>query len=311
MAAYGLDAGALVSGGGTGNAGCCGCHRILLFECLRRLGGHPSPPPPLHFAPLAVRRLPISLRGAGDGNGGDGAVINPLLVRNASASVIIVHGTGGSGDNWSYLALALSFLRLNAVRWVLPTAAERPTGVSGALRPSWFDVFGVDESSPEDEPNILAGSDRIRGLVAAEVARGMPAERVFVMGFSQGGAVALTHALRSPVRVGGTVVLSGWLPLRRRYPAAVEMTNSASPILMLHGELDDRVPFAYAEKSARLIDSYGVNVTFLAYPTKGHVLVDEDIITLAEDFILREAPGQKVDLLRKGVDRFLAVVDKF
>lgn len=71
------------------------------------------------------------------------------------------------------------------------------------------------------------------------------------------------------------------------------------------------MPFTYAEKSARLINDYGVNITFLAYPTKGHVLVDEDIITLAEDFILREAPGQKVDLLRKGVDRFLEVVDKF
>ncbi|KAK1868010.1 hypothetical protein I4F81_010507 [Pyropia yezoensis] len=263
---------------------------------------------PPSFAPSAVRRLPISLRGAGDGNGGTGAVINPLLVRTASASVVIVHGTGGSGDNWSYLALALSFLRLNAVRWVLPTAAERPTGSSGALRPSWFDVFGVDESSPEDEPNILAAVDRIKGLVAAEVARGMPAERVFVMGFSQGGAVALTHALRSPVRVGGTVVLSGWLPLRTRYPVAVSEANRDSPILMLHGELDDRVPFASAEKSARLVGGFGVNVTFLAYPTKGHVLVDEKIITMAEDFILLHAPGQKVDLLRKGVDRFLEVV---
>lgn len=104
------------------------------------------PPPPSSSSPitsLAVRRLPVSLRGAGDGNGGTGAVINPLLVRTASASVIIVHGTGGSGDNWSYLALALSFLRLNAVRWVLPTAAKRPTGASGARRPSWFDVYGV------------------------------------------------------------------------------------------------------------------------------------------------------------------------
>ena len=43
-----------------------------------------------------------------------------------------------------------------------------------------------------------------------------------------------------------------------------------------------------------------------SYPTKGHVLVDEDIIKLAEDFILRHAPGQQVDLLRKGVDRFLS-----
>lgn len=198
------------------------------------LGVAPPATNPPFFSSPAVRRLPISLRGAGDGNGGSGAVINPLLVRDSSTSVVIIHGTGGSGDNWSYLALALSFLRLNAVRWVLPTAAERPAGSSGVLRPSWFDVFGVDESAPEDEPNILAAADRITGLVAAEVARGIPAERVFVMGFSQGGAVALTHALRSPVRVGGTVVLSGWLPLRRRYPAAVSEANRDSPILMLH-----------------------------------------------------------------------------
>jgi len=64
-------------------------------------------------------------------------------------------------------------------------------------------------------------------------------------------------------------------------------------------------------KSARLIGGYGHNITFRSYPTKGHVLVDEDIIKLAEDFILRHAPGQKVDLLRQGVDRFLSAVAKF
>lgn len=89
------------------------------------------------------------------------------------------------------------------------------------------------------------------------------------------------------------------------------MRFTCAPTLPTQGELDDRVPFVHAEKSARLIDGYGVNITFRAYPTKGHVLVDEDIITLAEDFILRHAPGQKVDLLRKGVDRFLEVVAKF
>jgi len=176
----------------------------------------------------------VSLRGAGDGSGGAGAVLHPLLVRTPAASVVVLHGTGGSGDNWSYLALALSLLRLNAVRWVLPTAPARAGAASAPRRPSWFRVLGVTEGAPEDEANIVAASRRVAGLVAAEVDRGVPADRVFVLGFSQGGAVALTHALRSRVRVGGTVVLSGWLPLRKRYPEAVHAANAESPILMLH-----------------------------------------------------------------------------
>jgi len=198
------------------------------------LGGADGAPPAALLPPPTLRRLPVSLRGAGDGAGGAGAVLHPLLVRSPAASVVVLHGTGGSGDSWSYLALALSLLRLNAVRWVLPTAPVRAAAASGARRPSWFRVFGVSEAAPEDEANIVAASRRVAGLVAAEVARGVPAERVFVLGFSQGGAVALTHALRSPVRVGGTVVLSGWLPLRQRYPEAVSAANAKSPILMLH-----------------------------------------------------------------------------
>lgn len=106
--------------------------------------------------------------------------------------------------------------------------------------------------------------------------------------------------------------MASYFLLAYPHPALLGLRSTAALLsFFTQGELDDRVPFVSAEKSARLIKGYGVNITFRAYPTKGHVLVDADIIALAEDFILRHAPGQKVDLLRRGLDRFLEVVSKF
>ena len=48
-----------------------------------------------------------------------------------------------------------------------------------------------------------------------EVKSGIPRNRIFIGGFSQGGAVALYTAFAVNKPIGGIVALSTWLPLHK------------------------------------------------------------------------------------------------
>ena len=59
-------------------------------------------------------------------------------------------------------------------------------------------------------------------LIDREVARGIPAHRIVLAGFSQGCAMALHTGLRLPHKLAGIMALSGYLPLADRFTAEVQ-----------------------------------------------------------------------------------------
>ena len=67
--------------------------------------------------------------------------------------------------------------------------------------PSWFDLMSLDASGPEDEAGIRRASQMVNQLIADEVKSGIPAERIMIGGFSQGGALALYTALHTEHKV--------------------------------------------------------------------------------------------------------------
>ena len=56
---------------------------------------------------------------------------------------------------------------------------------SGFQMPSWFDLKSLDPSGPEDEAGVKAAAAYVNTLIEAEVAAGIPSERIVVGGFSQ------------------------------------------------------------------------------------------------------------------------------
>lgn len=67
---------------------------------------------------------------------------------------------------------------------------------------------------------IKVAATEVQTLIQNEIQAGIPADRIVVGGFSQGGALALYSALTFPQKLGGVVALSCWLPLRKSFPAA-------------------------------------------------------------------------------------------
>ena len=118
---------------------------------------------------------------------------------------------------------------------------------------AWYDIIGIDRRSAEDFAGITASAKAIGDLIEAENQRGVPAERIALAGFSQGGAMALHIGTRHPEKLAGLIALSCYLPQSREFATARSPANSATPIFMAHGTQDPVVPFPLGDESRRLL----------------------------------------------------------
>ena len=150
----------------------------------------------------------------------------------ATASVVWLHGLGASGDDFVPI---VPMLKLPHVRFVFPQAPDRRVTINGGyLMPSWYDIksLGFRGQEREDMGQLAASSAAVEALIAREVARGVPASRVGLAGFSQGGAVALHVGNRPGHTLAGIMALSTYLVHgdAERVRGAVE-----TPLLGMHG----------------------------------------------------------------------------
>ena len=100
------------------------------------------------------------------------------------------------------------------VRFVFPHAPVRPVTINGGMRDARLVRHpGLRPQAREDDAGIRASAAAVTELIDREVERGMPADRIVLAGFSQGGAIALHTALREPRALAGVLALSTYLPL--------------------------------------------------------------------------------------------------
>jgi len=198
---------------------------------------------------------------------------------NANASIIWLHGLGADGHDFEPITNAL---QLPGVRFVLPHAPYRPVSINnGYEMRAWFDIYGLDADSPQDETGIRQSQREIEALIEAEKARGIAAEHIVLAGFSQGGAIALHTALRHPEPLAGALVLSSWLPLKTRLQDEAHTANRQLPIFMAHGNLDTIVPLQTAKVSAQLLTAEGYPLTWREYPM-AHSVSDEELVDIRQ-----------------------------
>lgn len=203
----------------------------------------------------------------------ESVVVEPAVP--AQASVIWLHGLGADGHDFEPAVGELGLPADLPVRFVFPHAPEQPVTVNGgmAMR-AWYDVLDM-ELAREDEPGIRASERRVTALVAAEAARGVPAGRVVLAGFSQGGAIALHTALRYPEPLAGVVALSTYLPLAPTARAERNPANTELPVFMAHGTEDGVIPVDRGRRSRDELEALGHAVAWHEYPMPHAVCVEE------------------------------------
>lgn len=180
-----------------------------------------------------------------------------------TASVIWMHGLGADGNDFVPIAgeIALPF----ELRYLFPNAPSIPVSINnGYVMPAWYDISDA-AIRREDEAGVRASQARIEELIAREKARGIPAGRIVLAGFSQGGAIALQTGLRHAQRLAGIMALSTYVPLADRLAAEAGAANRDLPIFMAHGTDDPMIALARAKVSRDLLLQLGYPVIWHEY----------------------------------------------
>lgn len=205
-------------------------------------------------------------------------------------AVIWLHGLGADGHDFEPIVPQLCRKHWPALRFVFPHAPVRPVTINGGVRMrAWYDILGQEIANRQDERGIRASIDSVRDdLIAREVERGILAERIFLVGFSQGGAIALAAGLRHPHRLAGIAALSTYLPLADRSESELAEANAGVPVFMGHGNLDPVVSHGLGEMSRDWMRRAGYPVEWRSYPMP-HSVCNEEIEDLASWITARMA----------------------
>ena len=191
----------------------------------------------------------------------------------AAAVVIWLHGLGADGHDFEPVVPHLQLPAELPVRFVFPHAPEMPVTAFGGQRVrAWFDF---DPGGSVDLPGLARSVRQINDLIQNEIDSGVPAERIVVAGFSQGGVLALQTALYYPKRLAGILALSTFLPDSDNLKSDSARVNANIPVLMCHGQQDAVLPMALGTAAFTRLQRADYPVEWREYPMVHEVCQEE------------------------------------
>ncbi len=180
----------------------------------------------------------------------------------AQGAVILLHGRGGSAEDVAGLAKVFDGYKF---AFIVPQATNH----------TWYPQrFFVPTT--ENEPWLSSALGVVASLVSEVRQAGVPADRVGLVGFSQGACLSLEYATRHPLRYGFIGGLSGAL-IGPEDLARPEVDLSGTPILLGCAEDDPHIPREYVEQSAKTLERFGARVNLHIFGGSAHVIVGEEI----------------------------------
>ncbi len=186
------------------------------------------------------------------------------------AAILWLHGLGADGHDFEPIVPELKLKK--PLRFIFPHAPMRPVTINQGMRMrAWYDILQLGGGA-EDEAGLRASQKITEELIRAQ---GLPANKIVLAGFSQGGAIVLQTALRYPERLAGVMALSTYLPLAGTLAAERSDANRDVPILMAHGQYDDLIPMQRARASREHLEKLGYKIEWHDYPMPHSVCAPE------------------------------------
>jgi phospholipase/carboxylesterase len=132
---------------------------------------------------------------------------------------------------------------------------------------AWFNVQFLPQGFAIDPDQLRESRDRILTFIGEAVeAYDADAERVYLLGFSQGAIMSLTTLLSSPATLAGIAALSGRIPPEVIPWIAPQAELAGAPVLVIHGTLDAVIPIEYARRAREVLQALPVDLTYIEYP---------------------------------------------
>lgn len=190
----------------------------------------------------------------------------------AVACLIWMHGLGADANDMVALADQL-ILKGIAVRHVFMDAPMRSVTLNGGMvMRAWYDIVGMDWHARADEVGIKHSEQLIREVIDAQVKEGFSLSQMYLVGFSQGGAMALHTSLHLSV-LGGVIALSAYLPLNKSIQVVLD---KQTPFFIAAGQYDSLVKpeWTRASRDWLLANQYQ-QVAFHQYPMDHAICMEE------------------------------------
>ena len=198
---------------------------------------------------------------------------NPAAGGNANKLVVFLHGYGADGKDLIDLAKPFGMALPNA-SFISPDAPH-PCAMSPQGR-QWFPIEEIPMGAIRASLGLL-------DLIQNEIKKlSLTFKDVILIGFSQGAMMSMQCLLINNEQLGAIIGYSGALKKENIDAANDQIVNgkhkfSDTPILLVHGEQDEVVPFQSLEKSKNLLNEIGFNVQTLSRQSLAHGIDPEGV----------------------------------
>jgi len=184
---------------------------------------------------------------------------------SARAAMILLHGRGATAEDIMTIA---SEVQHPGWAYFAPEAAGN----------AWYpNPFTAPLES--NEPYLSAALDMVSRLVE-QVEDTVPAQRTILLGFSQGGCLALEWAARHAQRFGAVVGLSAGLIGPEATPRDYPGDFDATPVFLGCSDVDPYIRKDRVVEAADVFKRMGADVTVRFYPGMAHTVSGEEIATI-------------------------------
>ena len=186
-----------------------------------------------------------------------GPYAKPMRTENPEFLIVMIHGFGANGDNLISLCEVWG-PHLPTTAFFAPNAFDPCRGCPGGYQ--WFelnDPYGMRLEIPEMRKGLepaLANFTSSLKMLSEHV--GVPVQNIILMGFSQGGTMALQLGLEFVPEAKGVLMYSGFFLDPSRVPEG-EMRRP--PVLLVHGDMDAVVPVFAQDQASESLASMGVS----------------------------------------------------
>jgi predicted esterase len=185
----------------------------------------------------------------------------------ARAAAILVHGRGGSAED--ILGLADEFGQ-DDIAYLAPQAAGR----------SWY-PYSFLAPLEQNEPHLSNALATVGSTLEHAAREGFTSERVALIGFSQGGCLALEYVARNARRYGAVAGLSAGLIGPAGTPRDYPGSFAGTPVFLGCSDVDSHVPLVRVNESRDVLTRMGAAVTERIYPGMGHTVNADEIAHVA------------------------------
>lgn len=208
----------------------------------------------------------------------------------ADAAVVWLHGLGDSGDGFAPIVPELRLPKSSGIRFLFPHAPVRPITINGGMQMrGWYDIKTWDLNDRADETGVRESATAITALLDKLIEQGIPANRILLAGFSQGGVIALHLLPRLPYKLAGVMALSTYMAVPGKLKEEMTGVNKSTAVLVNHGTHDEVVPYSAGQAAFNALKFAGFTVNWAEY-RMDHSVCPQQIADISR-FIQQQLPA--------------------